>query len=328
MPTFDRLFVCFLLTAAAATGSDAATSATVDFQRDVLPILSEHCAACHGIDASERKAGLRLDLREHAVQGGESGSPAIVPGKPNDSELIRRILSTDADQVMPPPSLKKPLSASQQEILSRWIAGGADYARHWSFTPPQKVPLPNAPANHPIDAFVVSRLQSAGLSSSPPANPAMLCRRLYLDLIGLPPSPEQVAEFEQKGYAAVVEELLASERFGEKWARHWLDVARYSDTNGYEKDLQREQWKWRDWVIDAFNRDLPYDQFLIEQVAGDLLPNGTQSQLIATGFLRNSMINEEGAIIAEQFRMTEMFDRIDCLGKAVLGLTTDRKSVV
>ena len=155
-----------------------------------------------------------------------------------------------------------------------------------------------------------------------PAAPAELCRRLYLDLIGLPPSPEELAAFERDGFEAVVDRLLGSERFGEKWARHWLDVARYSDSNGYEKDMPREQWKWRDWVVDALNRDLPYDQFLIEQLAGDLLPGATQEQIIATGFLRNSMINEEGAIVPEQFRMVEMFDRMDCLGKAVLGLTT------
>lgn len=322
MPAFNRFFVCLMLTAGVAAGNEAATNAAVDYQRDVLPILSEHCAACHGIDAAERKAGLRIDLRDHALKGGESGVAAIVPGKPEDSELVRRIKSTDADTVMPPPSLKKPLSAQQIDVLTRWIANGASYAQHWAFVPPQKAPLPQGFSHHPIDAFVASRLQSAGLSPSPPANPALLCRRLYLDVIGLPPSPENVAAYEKKGYSAVVEELLASERYGEKWARHWLDVARYSDTNGYEKDLQREQWKWRDWVIDAFNRDLPYDQFLIEQIAGDLLPNAGQSQIIATGFLRNSMINEEGAIVAEQFRMVEMFDRIDCLGKAVLGLST------
>src|SRR6185436_2546252 len=160
------------------------------------------------------------------------------------------------------------------------------------------------------------------LALSPAAAPGTLYRRLYLDLIGLPPSPQELEAAEREGYEATGERLLRSERFGEKWARHWLDVARYSDTNGYEKDLQREQWSWRDWVVDALNRDMPYNQFLIEQIAGDLLPAATQSQIVATGFLRNSMINEEGAIVPEQFRMVEMFDRMDCLGKAVLGLTT------
>ena len=223
---------------------------------------------------------------------------------------------------MPPPSHNKPLSAKQIETLRQWIADGAAYQSHWAFVPPRKAPLPAAGAPHPVDAWVLARLRELEMSPSPEAPAGALCRRLYLDLIGLPPSPEELKEFEQRGYDATVDKLLASERFGEKWGRQWMDVARYSDTNGYEKDLQREQWAWRDWVIDALNRDMPYDQFLIEQVAGDLLPNASQSQIIATGFLRNSMINEEGAIVPEQFRMVEMFDRMDCLGKAILGLST------
>lgn len=298
-----------------------AAAERVDFQRDVQPILVEHCAECHGTDEAERKSSLRLDLRDAALKGGESGTPAIVPGKIAESELVRRITSPDAAALMPPPSHNKPLSPAQIEILKKWIGEGAEYSAHWAFFPPAKSPVP-ADAPHPIDAFVRAKLKSLNAALSPEASPTDLCRRLYLDLIGLPPSPEQVQAFQQKGYAATVDELLASERFGEKWARHWLDAARYSDTNGYEKDLQREQWKYRDWVIAALNRDLPYDRFLIEQIAGDMLPNSTQDQLIATGFLRNSMINEEGAIVAEQFRKVEMFDRIDCLGKAVLGLTT------
>lgn len=293
----------------------------VDFQRDIQPILNEHCNQCHGVDASERKGGLRLDLRESVLKGGDSGTPAIVPGKVDDSELVRRILSTDSAEQMPPPSLNKPLSAKQIDSLKQWVTEGANYESHWAFTPPQK-PSVQPVAAHPVDALVRKHLQDLGVAHSPPADPATLCRRLYLDLIGLPPSPEQLAEFHKQGFAATVKALLASERFGEKWARHWLDAARYSDTNGYEKDMQREQWMWRDWVVDALNRDMPYNQFLIEQIAGDLLPGATQSQVIATGFLRNSMINEEGAIVAEQFRMVEMFDRMDCLGKAVLGLST------
>ncbi len=294
----------------------------VDFQRDVQPILSEHCTICHGMDDTDRKSGLRLDRREDALRGGESGMVSIVPGKPEESELYRRVSSPDADAIMPPPSHNKPLSAKQVEILKRWIAEGAAYESHWAFSPPRKTELPDVGQKHPIDAIVVSHLRQHELSPAPQADSATLCRRLYLDLIGLPPSPQQLAEFEQKGFEAVVAELLQSERFGEKWARHWLDAARYSDTNGYEKDMPREQWMWRDWVIESLNRDMPYDQFLIEQIAGDLLPGATQSQIIATGFLRNSMINEEGAIIAEQFRMVEMFDRMDCIGKAILGIST------
>ncbi|HVA50578.1 MAG TPA: PSD1 and planctomycete cytochrome C domain-containing protein, partial [Pirellulales bacterium] len=299
-----------------------AGAAPPDFQRDVEPIFAEHCAQCHGVDAAERKSGLRLDVRESALKGGESGTPAVVPGQPGQSELVRRITSTDADEVMPPPDHNKALSAREIETLKQWVLDGAKYESHWAFTPPQQAPLPQVGITHPIDAFVLSRLNERGLTLSPAATPAALCRRLYLDLIGLPPSPEQLAAFERQGFEATVDALLANERFGEKWARQWLDVARYSDTNGYEKDMPREQWKWRDWVVEAFNADMPYDRFLVEQLAGDLLPDATQQQVIATGFLRNSMINEEGAIVPEQFRMVEMFDRIDCLGKAVLGLTT------
>jgi hypothetical protein len=176
-------------------------------------------------------------------------------------------------------------------------------------------------AAHPIDAFVRAKLPAVGLEPSPPADAAVLCRRLWLDVVGLPPTADDVAAYLRDGHDATVEKLLASERYGEKWARPWLDLARYSDTNGYEKDSPREQWAWRDWVIGALNRDLPYDRFVIEQIAGDLLPNATQDQIVATGFLRNSMLNEEGAIIPEEFRMVEMFDRIDCLGKAVLGIS-------
>lgn len=300
--------------------SHAAPSA--DFQREIEPIVAEHCAQCHGVDEAERKSGLRLDVRESALKGGESGMPAVVPGKPEQSELVRRVASADPDEKMPPPDFNKPLSAKEIETLKQWVAEGAKYESHWAFVAPRQSPLPDVGAAHPVDAFVVSRLKERGLTLSPPAATAVQCRRLYLDLIGLPPSPEQLSAFERQGFEATVDALLASERFGEKWARHWLDVARYSDTNGYEKDMPREQWKWRDWVVEALNADMPYDRFVIEQLAGDLLPDATQRQIIATGFLRNSMINEEGAIVPEQFRMVEMFDRVDCLGKAVLGLTT------
>jgi mono/diheme cytochrome c family protein len=295
-------------------------AAAEDYSRDVRPILMEHCAQCHGADAQARKSGLRLDRRESALEGGKSQKPAIVPGKPDQSELVRRIASADPNEVMPPPAHKKPLSPKQIETLKQWIQDGAVYDTHWAFMAPTKSPLPPE-TRHPIDSLVARGRSEQNLAPSPPAPNHTLARRLYLDLVGLPPSPEQLAEFERQGYEASVEKLLGSERFGEKWARHWLDVARYSDTNGYEKDLRREQWKWRDWVVDAFNKDMPYDQFLVEQIAGDLLPNPTQDQIIATGFLRNSMINEEGAIVPEQFRMVEMFDRIDCLGKAALGLS-------
>ena len=302
----------------AAQGS----AAPADFQREVQPILAEHCAHCHGADAKARKGKLRLDTAEGALKGGSSGLPAIVPGQPEKSELYLRVTSHDADSAMPPAEEKKPLSDQQRQILKRWITEGAKYEAHWAYTPPKKAPLPDPDATSPIDAFVRARLKREKLTPSAPAAKGTLARRLYLDLIGLPPSPADLVAFEKDGIDATVDKLLKSDRFGEKWARQWLDLARYSDTNGYEKDLPREMWAWRDWVIAALNQDMPYDRFVTEQIAGDLLSNASQSQRVATGFLRNSMVNEEGAIVPEQFRMVEMFDRLDCLGKAVLGMTT------
>jgi mono/diheme cytochrome c family protein len=305
----------------AACGPAAATGP--DFQREIQPLLAEHCAHCHGIDQATRQGGLRLDIRQNALEGGDSGQAAIVPGKPGESEIVARIRSTDPDVIMPPPHEKKPLNPEQMRLLEEWIAAGASYSPHWSFVVPRKAVVPAvATSASAIDSFVRSRLAEKQFEPAPPADPAALCRRVYLDLVGLPPSPDDLASFARDGYEMTVDKLLASPRFGEKWARHWLDLARYADSNGYEKDLPRDMWAWRDWVIAAFNRDLPYDQFVIEQIAGDLLPDATQDQIVATGFLRNSMLNEEGAIIPEEFRMAEMFDRIDCVGKAVLGLTT------
>ena len=289
----------------------------IDFRSKIQPIFAEHCSQCHGVDEAKREGGFRLDTREGALAGGESGVAAIVPGKSAESELVRRILSEDLDSRMPPPSEKKPLSPEQKEILQRWIDEGASYQKHWAFVPPAKT----ATVKNGIDESIQSTLKLKGWNANPPAEPWELYRRVYLDLLGIPPSPEQLEQAKQDGFEATVDRLLRDQAYGEKWARPWLDVARYSDTNGYEKDLQRDQWAWRDWVIDAINRDMPYDQFVIEQIAGDLLPDATQETVIATGFLRNSMINEEGAIVPEQFRMVEMFDRMDCIGKSVLGMS-------
>ena len=320
LPSVGRAAV---LLAGFAAVAGSAVAAGPDFQREIQPLLAEHCAHCHGIDESTRQGGLRLDIRQNALDGGDSGQPAIVPGKPDESELVARIRSTDPDVIMPPPREKKPLSAEQQALLEAWIAAGATYDPHWAFVAPKKAVVPAAAGGtNPIDAFVRDQLAKKRFEPAPPADPATLCRRLYLDLVGLPPSPDDLAAFERDGYEKTVDKLLASPRYGEKWARHWLDLARYSDTTGYEKDVPREMWAWRDWVIGAFNRDLPYDQFVVEQIAGDLLPDATQDTIVATGFLRNSMLNEEGAVIPEEFRMVEMFDRVDCLGKSVLGLTT------
>ena len=318
------------LTLTVALVGEVRAADPIDFMHDVQPILAEHCTHCHGVDPDSRQSGLRLDVLEDALRGGDSGEPAIVPGDVSAGALLARIVSHDEDEIMPPTDQHNPLSPAQITILQQWIAEGANYASHWAFVPPQKVDLAALagesavqPARdlQPIDALVAAKLATLGLAPSPAAEPHVLCRRIYLDLIGLPPTIEDLEAFQRDGVEATVEKLLASPRFGEKWGRHWLDVARYSDTNGYEKDLKREQWIWRDWVINALNNDMPYDEFIKEQIAGDLMPNATQQQIIATGFLRNSMLNEEGAIIPEQFRMFEMFDRIDCIGKAVMGLT-------
>jgi mono/diheme cytochrome c family protein len=305
----------------------------VDFQREIRPIFAEHCFQCHGPDEGARQAGLRLDVRQAATSEGKSGGIAILPGKPEGSELLRRVTSDDPNVVMPPPDQKNPLSTTQLGALRRWITEGAPYSSHWAFVAPQRPTVPVGKSSrdaiqNPIDSFVTDRLYGQGRVLSPPAPHDVLCRRIYLDLIGLPPSPREVDQFLDEALKhpavaveALVERLVGSQHFGEKWARHWLDVARYADSNGYEKDLRREQWAWRDWVIGAINADMPYDRFIIEQIAGDLLANGTQDQWVASGFLRNGMVNEEGAIVPEQFRMEGLFDRMDCIGKAVLGLS-------
>ncbi len=307
----------------------ARTDEGFDFARDVRLVLADNCLGCHGQDPAARKAGLRLDVREEALKGGKSGKAAIVPGRSSLSELVARVTTTDPSKRMPPDDSKKTLTPGEIETLRRWIDAGASYPRHWAFVPPSRPSLPGVKqadwVRNEIDLFVLARLEKEGLKPSPEADRATLLRRLALDLTGLPPSPAELDQFladtSTEAFPKQLERLLQSPRYGEKWARHWLDAARYADSDGYEKDLPRKQWPWRDYVIKAFNCDLPYDQFVIEQIAGDLLPNATQDQLVATGFLRNSMVSEEGAILAEQYRMEAMFDRMDCVGKSILGLT-------
>jgi YD repeat-containing protein len=321
------VFLVAVVLAGAAPAARAADA--VDFQRDIRPILADNCFKCHGPDEAARKAKLRLDARDHALKGGRSGQPAVVPGKPDDSDLVRRIESADEGVMMPPPKSGKKLTPRQRELLRKWVAAGADYRQHWSLVPPTRPVVPKvsdaAWARTPIDAFLLARLEREGLKPSPEASKETLLRRLSLDLTGLPPTPEEINAFlnddSPQAYDKAVERLLASPHYGERWARHWLDAARYADSDGFEKDKPRQVWMYRDWVVSAFNRDLPYDRFIIEQLAGDLLPKPTQDQLVATGFLRNSMINEEGGVDPEQFRTEAMFDRMDALGKSVLGLT-------
>ncbi len=296
-----------------------------DFTREVRPILSRYCFKCHGPDDKTRKGELRLDGREFALKAAESGEHAVVPGKADESEAVKRIFSTDPEEVMPPPAAKIPLTPLQKDILRRWIAGGAEYKQHWSFVPPVRVePGPG----HPVDAFVRRKLKDVGLVPSGPADFASLCRRLYLDLVGLIPTPEEAAVFEKaaaldrhKAVEELADRLIASPAYGERWARRWLDLARYADTNGYEKDRDRSIWPYRDWVIHSLNADMPFDRFSIEQIAGDMLPNATLEQKIATGFHRNTMLNEEGGIDPLEFRYNAMVDRVATTGTVWLGLT-------
>jgi hypothetical protein len=300
----------------------------VDYQRDIRPILSNACFACHGPDESHREAGLRLDERDAAITDLGSGA-AIVPGNLDASAMVSRILSDDPDLRMPPPDSGKELTAAQIELLKAWIAQGAPYAAHWAFAAPQRplVPTPSDASwvRNPIDAFVLDRLHAEGLQPSPPAPATTLARRLSLDLTGLPPTPSDVDEIlaspDDRRFAKAIDAMIGSVHFGERWGRWWLDAARYADSDGFEKDKPRFVWFYRDWVIQSLQRDIPYDQFVIQQIAGDLLPQADQSTRVATGFLRNSMQNEEGGADPEQFRMEAMYDRMDAIGKAVLGLT-------
>ncbi|NBT14640.1 MAG: DUF1549 domain-containing protein, partial [Planctomycetia bacterium] len=308
-----------LLCGAVATGAAAAGP---DFAREVRPVLSNRCFKCHGPDEGNREAGLRLDVREEALRELDSGARAVVPGHPLDSELVARITSTDPDLVMPPPHTKVTLTADEKRILTAWVEAGAEYRPHWAFVKPERPAVPQvedkAWVRNEIDRFVRSRLEREGLAPSPEADKATLSRRVFLDLTGLPPSPAELDAFladeRSDAYEHLVDRLLASPRYGERWARKWLDLARYADTNGYEKDRERPIWPYRDWVIRALNADLPFDQFTIRQIAGDLLPDATADDILATGFHRNTMKNEEGGIDPLEFRYLAMVDRVGTTG--------------
>jgi hypothetical protein len=322
------LFILPLVTALPLAAEDAPLPDKIDFNRDVRPILSENCFKCHGFDPKNRKGDRRIDTREGALAE-KDGVHAIVPGNLQQSDLSARIHSTDKDDQMPPPKSGKQVSARQIAILDKWIEQGAPYDLHWAFKKPVQAALPKVrhadwPRN-PIDYFTLARMEAAGLEPSPEADKYTLCRRVYLDLIGLPPTPEEADAFANdpspKAYENLVDHLLASPHYGERWARRWLDLARYADTNGYEKDRERSIWPYRDWVIHALNDGMPFDEFTIEQIAGDLLPHATRDQRIATGFNRNTMLNEEGGIDPLEFRYLATVDRVATAGTTWLGLT-------
>jgi hypothetical protein len=314
------------------------------FNRDVHPILSNHCFRCHGRDGNSRKGGVQLDVREKALLPADSGAIPIVPSQPAKSELVRRIFSADASEAMPPPSANQPLTDAEKVLLKRWIAEGARYEPHWAFLAPERRQPPTVKQDgwprNAIDNFILARLEQEGLEPSPQTDWVTLFRRLSLDLTGLPPDPANVAAFEREiaaaereapptggrsaatdiVYDAWVSRLLASPSYGERMAVDWLDCARYADTNGYHMDRDREMSAWRDWVIDAFNSNRPFDEFTVDQLAGDLLPGATLKQKIATGFHRNNMFNEEGGT-AEEYLAEYCVDRVDTTATVWLGLT-------
>ncbi len=298
-------------------------AARVDFNRDVRPILSDHCFACHGPDTQKIKGGLRLDRREAALQPAKSGQPAIVPGKPRDSELVRRLLTADADDLMPPEEAHKPLTAAQKETLQRWITEGAEYQGHWAYIPPTKPAGPDSAKM--IDHLVKQRLAEKGLKAAAPADRRTLLRRLHFDLVGLPPKPEEIAAFEKDSapgaYERVVDRLLASPHYGERMAIGWLDVVRFADTIGYHSDNPRNIWPYRDYVIRAFNSNKPFDQFTREQLAGDLLPNPTLEQKVASGFNRLLLTTEEGGAQSKDYEARYLTDRVRAVSGVWLGQT-------
>lgn len=311
-------------------GNPSCSTESVRFNRDVLPILSAHCFACHGPDEKNRKAGLRLDSGNSAYEEQQSGFVPIVRRDRTQSELHRRLLPEAGAERMPPPGHGEPLTPAEIEMIGAWIDQGAEWEDHWAYLSPVQEPLPSVSrpewGRNEIDAFILARIDREGLTPSPEADPVTLVRRVYFDLIGLPPTPEQVEAFladqAPDAYERLVESHFASPHFGEKWARWWLDLSGYADSDGYLSDFLRPwAWRYRDWVVDAFNQNKPFDQFTIEQVAGDLLPNASTAEIMGTGFLRNTLSNREGGALLEEFRVRQVIDRTKLIGSTWLGLT-------
>ncbi len=310
-----------------ARGAEA--PARVQFSRDVLPILSNNCYQCHGPDENARKAHLRLDLPDCLKAQAKSGLPVIAANKATESELIARITATEPSELMPPPKSNHKLTEAQKETLRRWIDQGARWGKHWAYETPERPSFPSlakaSRAKNGIDSFILSRLEKEGITPVGQANKETLIRRVTFDLTGVPPTLEEVSAFLSDdgpgAYAKVVDRLLASPRFGERMAMDWLDDARYADTNGYQNDFARTMWPWRDWVIHSYNGNQPFDRFVVEQLAGDLLPGSTLEQRIATGFNRNNRAVTEAGSIGEEWRVENAIDRVETTGTVFLGLT-------
>lgn len=328
----------FTIAASSFTGirasAERASSSRIEFNRDIRPILSDKCFGCHGPDSGHRKAGLRLDRREDAIAAAKSGSKPLVPGAPSQSHLLQRILSKDPDEVMPPPESKLPaVSGAEAELLARWIEQGGEYQPLWSFIPPRPVRFARTASSsagnpdNPVDHLVETHLRKKGMSLRPEAAREVLYRRVALDLTGLPPTPDAVRTFmldsSPAAYEKAVNALLASPAFGEKFASDWLDVSRYADSYGFQVDRDRNVWPWRDWVVSAFNRNLPFDQFVTWQLAGDLLPNATDEQVLATTFNRLHQQETEGGSVEEEYRVEYVSDRVQTFGTTFLGLTLE-----
>src|SRR6266446_4845726 len=304
--------------------STLAATNEIQFNRDIRPILSESCYSCHGPDKNQRKAKLRLDVREVAIE-----REAIVPGKPDQSKVVEHIFATDPDEIMPPPKSRKKLTVAQKELLKRWIAAGAAYEPHWAYIKPQRPESPPTKTPHwvsnPIDAFVLNTLETKKIRPSPEADKRTLLRRLSLDLIGLPPTPAEVsaylADSSPKAYERQVDHLLASPHFGERMAVPWLDVVRYADTVGYHGDQNVNVFPYRDYVVDAFNRNKPFDRFTLEQIAGDLLPNASTEARVATAFNRLNMMTREGGAQPKEYLAKYAGDRVRTISMAWLGST-------
>ena len=332
MATLGLAFLGFVLFSNTFSAEDGLPD-TVDFNFHVRPVLSDNCFACHGPDSDQRKAGLRLDTEEGAFAALKEsrGLFAIVPGDVEASEVVERIHTSDTTLLMPPPESNLKLSPRDKALIEKWIQQGAEYKAHWAFIPPFKPDLPATRytgwVQNEIDAFVAAKLKEAGLRPNQEADKARLLKRLAWDLTGLPPSLELQEAFlkddSPEAYEKVVDKLLADPHYGEKMALHWLDVARYADSHGYQDDGLRTMWPWRDWVIHAFNQNYSYKKFATWQLAGDLLPNPTKEMLLATGFNRNHKITQEGGVIDEEYRVEYVTDRTNTFGKAFLAMTLE-----